>query len=112
MSGIGVIWGIVRVAATRIPWLKVVENAPAVVDLVARAKDRLYASSQDDLVERLNLIHEENLKLEKVLIKTADHLQELENTLKTVVARQKSLVVATVASLLIAASSLLLWFVR
>ena len=112
MSGMGIIWGIVKVAATRIPWGRVVENAPAVVDLVGRAKDRLTASSQDDLAERLKLIHEENQKLENVLLKTADHLQVLEKTLKVVADRQKMWAVTTVVALLMAVSSLALWLVK
>ncbi len=112
MSSMGIIWGIVKVAATKIPWGRVVENAPAVVDLVGRAKERLMASTQDDLAERLKAIHEENQKLETLLLKTTDHLQTLEKTLTVVSARQKMLSIVTGLSLLIAISSLLLWFAR
>ena len=112
MSGMGIIWGIVKVAATKIPWGRVVANAPAVVDLVGRAKDRLTVSSQDDLAERLKLMCEENQKLEKMLLKTADHLQVLEKTLKVVADRQKMWAITTVVALLMAISSLILWLAR
>lgn len=112
MSSLGMIWGIVKMAATKIPWGTVVENAPAVADLVGRAKDSLKASSQDDLVEQLRLIHEENQKLEKVLLQTANHLQDLEKTLSVVVARQKNWAIVTVFSMLIAISSLVLWITK
>ena len=109
MSGMGMIWGVVKLAASKVPWGRVVENAPAVVDLVGRAKERLMASAQDDLVERLRLIHEENQKLEKVLLETSTHLQELEKSLKAVAASQRVLMMVTVVSLIMAVSSLVLW---
>jgi hypothetical protein len=112
MSGIGVIWGVVRTVATKIPWGRVIENVPAVVDLVERAKDKFSASTQNDLEEKLILLRDENLKLEKALLEISDNQQELANSLKVVLARQKKLAIATVVSLLIATSSLILWVIK
>ena len=112
MSGIGVVWSVVKMAATRIPWGRVLENAPAVVDLVARAKDRLNSSAQEDLEERLRLIQEENLKLEEALQANTEQLKKLAATLKVVAARQKLLMTGTVLSLLAAVSALILWLVK
>jgi predicted nuclease with TOPRIM domain len=108
MSSIGVVWTVLKMAATRIPWGRVVENAPAVVDLVGRARDR-FKPSVDDLEERLQSIQAENLKLEKMLQATADHLQQITDTLKVVSARQKMLTICTVVSLLTAITALILW---
>ena len=112
MSSIGLIWGIAKTVATKIPWGRVVEHAPVMVDLVGRAKDRLRGSSGGDLEERLIAIHDENLKLEKTLQETSRHLQELTNTLKVLSARQAKLSIATGISLLLAISSLLLWAMK
>jgi BMFP domain-containing protein YqiC len=108
----GIVWQIVKVAATKIPWRSVVENAPAVADFVGKAKEKFRSMPEDDLVNRLRLLHEENQKLEKVLLQTAAHLQELEDTLKVVAARQKTLTIATVVSALLAVSALLLWITK
>ena len=112
MSGAGVIWKIVKTAATAIPWGRVVENAPAVVDLVGRAKDRLRASPAQGLEAQLRSLQEENLKLADTLLKTSDHLEELTKALEVVAARQKMLTTATFVSLLIGISSLALWIIR
>jgi hypothetical protein len=111
MSGIGVVWGMVKTAATKIPWGRVLQNAPAVVDLIGRAKESLQVP-HSDLEERLGLIQEQNLKLEQTLLQTAEHLQELTKTLEVMAARQRLLSIGIVVSLLIAVSSLSLWFVR
>ena len=111
MSGIGVIWGIAKTAATKVPWGRVVENVPAVVDFIGRAKERFNvpASSQKDFEQRLRLLQDENVKLGKALLQTSDHLREVSKSLEVLAARQKMLVIATAASLLIAISSLILW---
>jgi hypothetical protein len=108
----GIIWGIAKAAATTIPWGRLVENAPAVVDLVGRAKERLKITSRDDLVEGMKLLQEENLKLERMLLEAATHLQKLEETLNLVAHRQKIWVITTVVALLMAISSLLLCATR
>ena len=114
MSGMGMIWGIVRTAATKVPWGRVVENVPAVVDFIGRAKGKFNvpASSQKDVEQRLRLLQEDNLKLGKALLETSDHLQAIAKNLEVVAARQKMLVLATVVSLLTAVSSLILWVTR
>jgi hypothetical protein len=112
MSSIGAIWGMLKMVATKVPWGQVVENAPAVADLVARAKDRLRGSSQNDLEEQLVFVYEKNVKLEKKLAETADQLTELSNTLQAVANRQKTLTIVAAISLLLAISSMLLWIAK
>ena len=105
------VWTIVRIAATKIPWGKVMENVPAVVDMVGRAKGRFMASpsAQIGQDERLRLLQEENLKLKKALVETSDHLQQVAKSLEVVAARQKMLMIATAVALVAAVWSLLLW---
>lgn len=112
MGGIGAAWGVVKMLATKVPWGRLVENAPAVVDLVARAKERLQAPSQDDLAGQLLSIHNQNLRLEKTLHETANRLDALSAKLEAVSQRMSLLLKATVVSLLMAISSLLLWLVK
>jgi hypothetical protein len=112
MSSVGAIWGVIKLVATRVPWGRVVENAPAVVDLVARAKDRLKGASQGELEEQLALIHQQNLMLEKTLSATADHLEELSKKLEAVSRKQKKLAIITVLSLMIAMLSVVLWSIK
>lgn len=102
---IGTIWGIAKVAATRIPWGRVMENIPAVVDLAERAKGR-FRGHGGDIEARLRLLQEENRKLEQALLETSGHLQQTIRTLKVVVARQKMLMTATAVSLLVAIAAL------
>ena len=105
------VWTIVRIAATKIPWGRVMENVPAVVDMVGRAKGRFMApaSAQFGQDERLRLLQEENLKLKKALVETSDHLQQVAKSLEVVAARQKMLMIATAVALVAAVWSLLLW---
>ena len=103
------VWDMVRLAATNIPWGRVLENAPAVADLVARAKDRWQGPSQSELEERLIALQQENRRLERALLETSDQVRELANTLEVVAARQKMLAVVTIITLAIAVFSLTLW---
>ena len=102
---IGTIWGIAKVAATRIPWGRVMENIPAVVDMAERAKGR-FRGHGGDIEARLRQLQEENRKLEQALLETSGHLQQTIRTLKVVVARQKMLMIATAVSLLVAIAAL------
>jgi hypothetical protein len=108
MGRAGVVWKIVRTAASSIPWVSVVENTPALLDLVERARERFRAGASHDMEEQLNALQEENLKLADTLLRTTNHLQEVTNTLEVVLARQKTLGVVTVISLLAAVSALAL----
>lgn len=105
------VWTIVRIAATKIPWGRVMENVPAVVDMVGRAKGRLMGSppAQIGQDERLRLLMEENLKLKKAIVETSDQLQQVAKTLEVVAARQKMLMIVTAVAFLAAVWSLLLW---
>uniref|UniRef100_C6DY33 Uncharacterized protein n=1 Tax=Geobacter sp. (strain M21) TaxID=443144 RepID=C6DY33_GEOSM len=103
---IATIWGIAKVAATRIPWGRVMENIPAVVDLAERAKGRFRGHGGGDIEARLRHLQEENRKLEQALLETSGHLQQTIRTLKVVVARQKMMMTATAVSLLAAVAAL------
>lgn len=104
---IATIWGIAKVAATKIPWGRVMEGLPAVVDM-AKERFRGHGGAQDGLEERLRLLEEENLKLGKALLETSGHLQQTIRTLKVVLARQKMLMAATAVSFGMALAALLL----
>lgn len=104
-----VILSILKTAATRIPWGKVVQNAPMVVDLVERVKDRLQNPPAQDLYTELKANREEHLKLADTLLQTNAEVEELKKALEVVAARQKMLMTITVISLLIALSSLIAW---
>lgn len=112
MSGLGTVWGIAKLAATRIPWGRLVESAPAVVDLVGRAGERFRGGAPDDLLERVRLLQEENRNLERVLQQTADRLQELERRVQGMAARQRIITWATATALLAALCALLPRFFR
>lgn len=105
------VWTIVRIAATKIPWGRVMENVPAVVDMVGRAKGRFMASppAQIGQDERLRMLQEENLKLKKAIVETSDQLQQVAKSLEVVAARQKMLMIATAVAFLAAVWSLFLW---
>ena len=112
MPGIGVVWKVVKTAATKIPWGQVLENAPMVVDMVGRARAHLTAMPHQDFQGQLKAMHEENLRLAQSLQQTTDRLQEVSETLQVLEAREKVLVVGTAVSLLIAIASLTLVLVR
>lgn len=101
------IWGVAKIAATRIPWGKVVQNIPAMADLATRAKER-FMGGGGSLEERVRMLQEENRRLEKALIENSGHLQQTIKTLKVVAARQKVLVVVTAISFITAVVSLVI----
>ena len=103
------IWDMVKLAATNIPWGRVLESAPAVADLFARARESWQGPSQSELEERLLALQQENRRLEQALLETAGQLQELAKGLEVVVARQKMLLVVTIIALSIAVFALTLW---
>ena len=105
---IATIWGIAKIAATKIPWGRVMENIPAVVDLAGRAKGKFTGASHGAVEDRLRLLHEENRRLEKALLENSGHLQQSIKTLKVVLARQKMLMAGTVLSFLMALVSLVI----
>ena len=109
-------WGIAKIAATKIPWGRVLENVPAVVELVGR-RFRSQGTPESrpapeparlDHEERLRLLQEENLKLGKALIQMTQHQQEIAKSLEVVAARQKMLTIATALTFLLAVSALVL----
>lgn len=102
------IWSVAKVAATRIPWGRVMENLPMVADMASRAKERFMgAGYPGDVSARLHHLEEENRKLEKALLETSGHLQLAVKTLKVVLARQKMLMAVAGLSLLLSVVSLI-----
>lgn len=101
------VWSVAKIAATKIPWGRVFENLPVVVEMANRAKGRFMGeSAPSDLEARVQQLHEENRRLEKALLETSGHLQLAVKTLKVVLARQKVLMAATAVSLVVAIAAL------
>jgi len=109
--GVSAVWNVVRTAATKVPWGKVLENAPAVADLVGLAKGRKQPAPHA-LEEHLRSLHEENLRLTRKLAEASQTIQELTKAMEVVSARQKMVTVVSVVSLLAALGSLALWYLR
>lgn len=102
------IWSVAKIAATRIPWGRVMENLPMVADMATRAKERFMgAGSPGGMEGRVRQLEEENRKLEKALLETSGHLQLTIKTLKVVLAREKMLMVGTGLSLLLSVIALI-----
>jgi hypothetical protein len=112
MGKAGVVWKMVRTAASSIPWVSVVENTPALLDLVERARERFQAVASHGLEDAMKELQEENLKLADSLLHTQNHLQEVTRTLEVVLARQKTLAVVSVVALVVAVSSLVVALVK
>ena len=101
------VWSVAKIAATKIPWGRVFENLPVVVEMANRAKGRFMGeSAPSDLEARVQQLHEENRRLEKALLETSGHLQLAVKTLKVVLARQKVLMAVTALSLVVAIAAL------
>lgn len=102
------IWSIAKIAATKIPWGRVMENIPAVADMATRARERFmgHGGAHGDVGSRLALLEEENRKLERALLETSGHLQQTIKSLKVVLARQKMLMAVSVVSFLTALAAL------
>lgn len=77
--GIGMVWGVLRQAAIRIPWSKVVQNAPLVVDVLDRmkAKVKLNEAAQRSLDDQLKTLTEENIRLSSEVLQVSLRLQQL-----------------------------------
>lgn len=101
------IWSIAKIAATRIPWGRVMENLPMVADMASRAKGRFMgAGSPGGMEARLHQLEEENRKLEQALLETSGHLQLTIKTLKVVLAREKMLMAGTGISVVLSVIAL------
>ncbi|QWV93019.1 hypothetical protein KP004_17900 [Geomonas oryzisoli] len=102
------VWSIAKIAATRIPWGRLMENLPVVVDMANRAKGRFMGpGSPSGMEARLHQLEEENRKLEKALLETSGHLQLTIKTLKVVLAREKLLMAVAGISLLVSIAALI-----
>jgi len=102
------IWGIAKIAATKVPWGRVMQNLPVVADLASKARERFMGPGHGSVEEQLRLLQEENRKLEKALLENSGHLQQTIKTLKVVAARQKVLMGVTALSLITAIAALVI----
>jgi len=77
--GIGMVWSVLRQAATRIPWSKVVQNAPLVVDVLDRVKSKVLVNeaAQRSADDRLRVLAEENARLSAELLQNTLQLKQL-----------------------------------
>ena len=105
--GVALFWGLLKTAATNIPWTKVAENAPLLVDALGKAKARirLNESSQKNLEEHLKSLQDENARL------AADLLQ-LSKKVQLLTSRVALLSKITGFSLLCAVAALVLWMLK
>lgn len=104
--GIGLL-GIIKTAAEKIPWAKVAQNTPLVVDLLGKAKAQIrqHDASQRNLEEQVKSLHDENARLAAALLQLSDRLQ-------LVTSRVSTLLKVSVVSLLFALSALVLWMLK
>lgn len=73
------IWSVLTAAATKIPWTRVVQSAPVVVEVLDRVKARvrLNEAAQKNLDEQLKCLAEENARLLEELKQASLKLQKL-----------------------------------
>ena len=97
--GIG-IWSIIATAAANIPWTKVVQSTPLLVDVFgqAKAKLKMNEASQRNIEDQLKMLHEENARLGATLLQMSEQVQLLNSRVAT-------LTKLTVISLLCALSA-------
>jgi len=73
------IWSVLKAAATKIPWTRVVQSAPVVVEALDRmkARVRLNEAAQKNLDDQLKYLVEENVRLSGELKQASFRLQKL-----------------------------------
>jgi hypothetical protein len=105
--GIGPLWGLIRTAAANIPWTKVAQNTPLLVDMLgkAKAKIRQQEVSQRNIDEQLRLLQEENARL-------STDLQQTSLRLRLLTSRVATLSAVSVISLLCSLAALVLWLLK
>ena len=105
--GLGPLVGIIKAAAANIPWAKVAQSTPLIVDVLgkAKAKLKLQEATQKELEERLKAVQDENARLTTALLHMSDKVQKLNS-------RVSLLTVISGISLLCAISALVLWMLK
>lgn len=105
--GVALFWGLLKTAAANIPWTKVAENTPLLVDVLGKAKARirLNENSQKNLEEHLKSLQDENARLTTDLLQLSKKLQLLSS-------RVALLSKITGISLFCAVSALVLWMLK
>ena len=105
--GIGPFWIFVKAAAANIPWARVAQSTPLLVDVLGKAKAKIMQqeTSQRNLEERLKGLQDENARLTTALLQMSDKLQLVSSRLSLLTA-------VSGISLLCAISALVLWMLR
>ena len=104
--GIGLL-GVIKTAAMNIPWAKVAQNTPLLVDMLGKAKAQIkqHDATQKNLEDQLKSLHDENAKLAATLL-------QLSNNVQSLTSRVSLLTKLTVFSLLLAISASVLWMLK
>ncbi|GFO56529.1 hypothetical protein GMSM_35360 [Geomonas sp. Red276] len=104
----GVVLKLLKTAATNIPWRALVQNAPVVVELVERVRERLGAGASHGLADELEAMREEQLKLADALLESSARVAALEKALEVLSARLKLMTALGVLALIAAGTSLII----
>jgi hypothetical protein len=101
------LWGLLSTAAMKIPWTRVAQSAPMLVDMIGKARTnmRMQEASAKNLDVQLKQLQDENAMLTSALLQVSDKLQLLTSRVST-------LTKITGLSLLLAASALVLWLLK
>ena len=104
--GIGLL-GVIKTAAMHIPWAKVAQNTPLLVDMIGKAKAQIkqHDASQRNLEDQLKSLNDENAKLAATVL-------QMSNTVQLLTSRISFLTKLTAISLLLAISSVVLWMLN
>jgi hypothetical protein len=104
---IGPLWGLIRTAAANIPWARVAQNTPVLVDMLGKAKARIrqQEASQRDIDDQLKQMQDENARLSASLLQLSGKVQLLTS-------RVAMLTTIAVFALLCAVAALVLRLVK
>lgn len=104
--GIGLL-GVIKTAAMNIPWAKVAQNTPLLVDMLGKAKAQIkqHDASQKNLEDQLKSLHEENAKLAATVL-------QMSTTVQLLTSRVSLLTKLTFMSLLLSSCTVVLWMLK
>jgi septal ring factor EnvC (AmiA/AmiB activator) len=105
--GIGPLLNLIKTAAVNIPWSRVAQNTPLIVDMLGKAKAKIRQSESinRDFEDQLKLLQDENARLSTSLLQATDKIQRL-------TARVSMLAKVSGFSLLLALAALILGIVK
>ena len=97
-------WSLIKTAATNIPWTRVAESTPLIVDMLGKAKIRIKQNeaAQKSLEDQLTLLLKENAR-------QATDLKRMSDKIQVLTSRVSRLTTLTGISLLAAVAALMLW---